>query len=206
VLAALKDTFHDDTALDFNMFKTNILVKGISAQTAHADAHCHTTSNPALNTFNTSLPLDVFSDEGLVGLGVPLGTDDFVQNFVRDKCKDILEDVDKLDALTDGFIHYQLLRFCQATHLQYINSHVILTNQNMLQQQHVDVNIGDALMRKGTNNNCRVWSSEHKAWCDMVLHLPHAEGGFGVTPNAITRFAAFALLPKTQRYHVLPSF
>ena len=37
VLAALKDTFHDDAALDFNMFKTNILVEGISAQTAHAD-------------------------------------------------------------------------------------------------------------------------------------------------------------------------
>ena len=36
MLAALKDTFHDDAVLDFNMFKTNILVKGISAQTAHA--------------------------------------------------------------------------------------------------------------------------------------------------------------------------
>ena len=135
VLAALKDTFHDDAALDFNMFKTNILVKGISAQAAHAAAHRHIATHPALNTFSNSLALNVFTDEGLVGLGVPLGTDDFVQNFVRDKCKDILEDVNKLGVLTDGFIHYQLLRFCQATRLQYINSHVLLHNQNILQQQ-----------------------------------------------------------------------
>jgi hypothetical protein len=92
------------------------------AQTAHAAAQRQIASNPALNTCSNRLALDVFSDEGLVGLGVPLGTDDFVQNFVRDKCKDILEDVDKLDALTDGFIYYQLLRFYQATRLQYINS------------------------------------------------------------------------------------
>jgi hypothetical protein len=26
-----------------------------------------------------------------------------------------MEDVDKLDNIQDGFIHYQLIRFCQAT-------------------------------------------------------------------------------------------
>ena len=30
-----------------------------------------------------------------------------------------------------------------------------------------------------------------KAWAHMVLHLPHAEGGFGVTFNDITKDAAF---------------
>ena len=75
--------------------------------------------------------------------------------------------------------------------IRFTMTRLSVKTQNVLQQQHVNVKIADALMRKGTNNNCRVWSSEHKAWCDMVLHLPHAEGGFGVTPNAITRFAAF---------------
>jgi hypothetical protein len=28
-----------------------------------------------------------------------------------------MEDVDKLDNIQDGFIHYQLIRFCQATRL-----------------------------------------------------------------------------------------
>ena len=60
-----------------------------------------------------------FSAEGYVGLGVPLGTDTSVQDFATDKIKDIIDDVDKLDTIEDGFIHYQLLRFCQATRLQY---------------------------------------------------------------------------------------
>ena len=32
----------------------------------------------------------------------------------------------------DGFIHYQLLRFCQATRLQYLNGHITLADQNVL--------------------------------------------------------------------------
>jgi hypothetical protein len=57
-----------------------------------------------------------FVVDGYIGLGVPIG-----------------EDVDKLDNIQDGFIHYQLIRFCQATRLQYINGHVQLANQNVLQ-------------------------------------------------------------------------
>jgi hypothetical protein len=52
-----------------------------------------------------------------IGLGVPIGTDAFIRQFVKDKCQAIMEDVDKLDNIPDGFIHYQLLRFCQATRL-----------------------------------------------------------------------------------------
>ena len=48
-----------------------------------------------------------------------------------------MEDVDKLDNIQDCFIHYQLLRFCQATRLQYLNGQVQLANQQVLQQQHV---------------------------------------------------------------------
>jgi len=29
-----------------------------------------------------------------------------------------MEDVDKLDNIQDGFIHYQIIRFCQGTQLQ----------------------------------------------------------------------------------------
>jgi hypothetical protein len=48
-------------------------------------------------------------------------TDAFIQHFVKDKCEAIMEDVDKVDNIQDGFIHYQLIRFCQATSLQYLN-------------------------------------------------------------------------------------
>jgi hypothetical protein len=51
---------------------------------------------------------------------VPIGTDTFVRNFVAKTCRDIIDDVEKLDGIQDGLIHYQLLRFSQTTRLQYI--------------------------------------------------------------------------------------
>jgi hypothetical protein len=76
---------------------------------------------------------------------VPIGTDAFVRSFVAKTCRDIIDDVEKLDAIQDGCIHFQLLRFCQATRFQYINSHIILSNRCVLQQQHVDCKIADTL-------------------------------------------------------------
>ena len=35
--------------------------------------------------------------------------------------------------IQDGFIHYQRIRFCQVTRLQYVNCHVQLDNQDLLQ-------------------------------------------------------------------------
>jgi hypothetical protein len=67
--------------------------------------------------------------------------DAFIQHFVKDKCQAIMEEVDKLDNMQDGFIHYQLIRFCQATRLHYLNGHVQLANQNVL-QQHVNAEEG----------------------------------------------------------------
>jgi hypothetical protein len=79
--------------------------------------------------------------EGFVGIGVPIGTDIFVRDFVAKTCRDIIDDVEKLDSFQDGFIHYQLLRFCQDTRLQYINSHIMINNNYVLQEQHVDCKI-----------------------------------------------------------------
>ena len=102
-----------------------------------------------------------------------------------------IDEVEKLDAIQDGFIHFQLLRFCQATRLQYINSHIMLNNRCVLQQQHVDCKIADALLKKGTKQHADGWDVSSKDWAHMVLHLPHAEGGFGVTFNCVTKDAAF---------------
>jgi hypothetical protein len=90
---------------------------------------------------------------------VPVGTDTFVKQFVAKTCRDIIEDVEKLDAIQDGFIHYQLLRFCQVTRMQYLNSHVILDNRCVLQQQHVDCKIADALLKKGTKQHTDGWDA-----------------------------------------------
>jgi hypothetical protein len=45
--------------------------------------------------FCTSRPLLYFLFDGFVGIGVPIGTDNFVRQFVAKKCRDIIEDVEK---------------------------------------------------------------------------------------------------------------
>ena len=88
-------------------------------------------------------------------------------------------------------IHYQLIRFCQATRLQYLNSHIILDNRCVLQQQHVDCQIADALLKKGTKQHPDGWDAPRRSLAHMFLHLPHAQGGFGVSFNDVSRDAAF---------------
>jgi hypothetical protein len=117
--------------------------------------------------------------------------DAFVRSYVAKTCRDIIDDVEKLDAIQDGFIHFQLIRFCQATRLQHINSHIIRNNRCVLQQQHVDCKIADVFLKKGTKQYADGWDAQSKAWAHMVLHLPHAEGGFGVTFNDVTKNATF---------------
>ena len=123
-----------DAALLIND-KTKILVKGITAAEAHAAAQRLLADHPSLAHLGPLLTPKSFVDDGYIGLGVPIGTDAFIQDFVVKKCKNIMEDVDKLDNIQDCFIHYQLLRFCQATRLQYLNGQVQLANQQVLQQQ-----------------------------------------------------------------------
>ena len=41
-----------------------------------------------------------------VSLGVPIATDAVVQTFVAKTCRAITDDVEKFDAIQDGFIHY----------------------------------------------------------------------------------------------------
>ncbi len=122
---------------------------------------------------------------------MPIDTDAFVRSFAAKKCRDIIDDVEKLYAIQGGFIHFQLLRFCQATRLQYIKSHIMLSNRCVLQQQHVDCKIADTLLKKGTKEHGDGGDASRRAWSHMVLHLPRAEGGFGVTFNNVTKDAAF---------------
>ena len=132
--------------------------------------------------------LDSFLPDGFVGIGVPIGTDTFVKQFVAKTCRDIIEDVEKLDAIQDCFIHYQLIRFCQATRLQYLNSHIILDNRCVLQQQHVDCKIADALLKKGTKQHLHFILLHHALYLGLVLSLRNTRSSgcqriiFGIRP------------------------
>jgi hypothetical protein len=67
----------------------------------------------------------------------------------------------------------------------------LFTNRCVLQQQHVDCKIADALLKQGTKQHADGWNAPDKAWAHMVLYLPHAEGGFRVTFNDVTKDSAF---------------
>jgi hypothetical protein len=46
-------------------------------------------------------------------------------------------------------------------------------------------------LKKGTKKLADGWDASTKAWSHMVLHLPDAEGGYGLTFNDVTKDAAF---------------
>ncbi len=146
---------------------------------------------PQLTHLSVEVSLDSFRPDDFVGIGVTIGTDTFVRQFVAKTCRHIIEDVEKLDVIEDDFIHFQLLRFCQTTRMQFLNSHVILDNHCVLQQQHVDCKIANALLKKGTKKHAAGWDASDKDWAHMVLHLPHTEGGFGMPFNCVTKDVAF---------------
>ncbi len=99
--------------------------------------------------------------------------------------------LEKSDGIQDGFIHYQLLRFCQTTLLQYLNSHILIGNRCVLQHHHVDCKILDSLLKKSTKQHSDGWDASSQTSDHMVLHFPHPEGGFGVTFNDVTKDVSF---------------
>jgi hypothetical protein len=77
--------------------------------------------------------------------------------------------------------------------MQYLNSYIFLDN-HCVPHQHVDCKIADVFLKKGTNQHAAGWDTSSKDWAHMILHLPHAEGGFGVTFNCVTKDNAILLL------------
>jgi hypothetical protein len=116
-------------------------------------------ATPSLTHLSNDFLVDSFGSEGFIGIGVSIVTDPFVQSFVTKTCRDIMHDVEKLDTIQDGFIHFQLIRFCQTTRLQYINSHIMINNRCVLQQEDVDCNIVDTLLKKGTKQHTDGWDA-----------------------------------------------
>ena len=190
VLAEPKCVLKEVSGLELNVGKTSIL-PNTTQQTVFDVTHSIIVASPALTQLRGDVFLVSFCPEGFVCIGVYIGTDAFIQNFVTKTCRSIIDDVEKLDSVQDGFIHYQLLRFCQTTRLQYTNSHILLRNRCVLHQWHVDCKIAGTLLKKSSKQHTDGWDTATKVWAHMVLHLSHAEGGFGVTFNDVTQDASF---------------
>jgi len=109
VLAELKRVLKEDAGQELNIAKTSILPKKTTQQAVFDVAHSIIAASPALTQLSGDTSRDSFCPKGFIG-------DAFVRSFVAKTCRDIIEDVEKLDA---------------------INSHIMLPNRCVLQQQHV---------------------------------------------------------------------
>jgi len=52
--------------------------------------------------------------------GVPMGLDAWVKTFVAKKAWSLINDVFKLDVVSDGLLHNQLLHFCQNARMAFL--------------------------------------------------------------------------------------
>ena len=130
------------------------------------------------------------STTGLRVAGVPVGNDEWVQQFVQAKAAAVQVDVGKLEIISD----YHMLRFCQNTRLAF---HGRNTSTPLISDifADVDATMLEALCRKGTTNFHDEWTAVLRRFVDMKLQLPHFRGGVGVTPNAGSAISAFYAAP-----------
>ena len=107
---------------------------------------------------------------------------------MQNNCLKIINDAVKHDPLNDGFVHFQLIKFCVNTLTQYMSENITLPPQEHFlsaQHVHVDTAIADAILRKGTRGSFRQWDKNDYDLAVTRLQMPHTDGGFDFTPNTI---------------------
>ena len=99
-----------------------------------------------------------------------------------------MRDIEKLEPLTDGLTHFQLIQKTQNTRTQYTSANITLPQQEHFlsaQQRHIDTAVLNAIMKKGTRNSFHLWPKPDYDLAATRLQMPDARGGFGLTPNTL---------------------
>jgi hypothetical protein len=91
-LAELKHVLKQDAGWSLKSPKTSILRKCVTNQATFDVAKNIIQATPTLAHLSGDVLLASFCPEGFVGIGVPIGTDAFVQNFVAKTCRAIIDD------------------------------------------------------------------------------------------------------------------
>ena len=186
------------------MSKLKIYIPGVSLDRARELFLQHIDSDPSLESLRELYDLDtadpdlgIINVTGLKCVGVPIGTPEFVDAFVRSKIDDIQQDVQKLRIIQDPKIHYDLLRFCQHTRIAFLARNV----PPDVMMKHADGNpaaptlvqdaIVQAILQRGLGDNYNTLPRHVLEWCRMIVELPHHEGGQAITPLQASGMAAF---------------
>ena len=151
------------------MSKTEFL--GPSARHVYERAQYFLHNDPDLQNIVNDFSPEMFTTTGIEVLGTPIGTDDYIKNFVAENCikimKDQVKDVEKLEPLTDAFTHFQLIKMTQNTRTQYMSTNISLPPQEQflsVQHIHVDKAIAKAILQKGIEDLSIIGSRTITSW------------------------------------------
>jgi len=130
------------------------------------------------------------STDGMHVSGVPVGVDAWAKTFVAKKARSVITDVAKLDVVSDGLLHNQLLNFCQNSRMAFLgrSTPTPLLSEFMAQ---VDDTIVEAVCGHGNGGGHVNWSPHLRKFANMKIQMLHFRGGFGVTPNEGSAISAF---------------
>ena len=135
VLVEMRQRLGEDKKLSFNMTKVKIYIPGVTRERArelvlqHIDHDNSLESLRELYEQDLAKPeLDIITVTGLKCVGVPIGTPEFVNAFVRSKAHAIEQDVQKLRIVQDPKIHYDLLPFVHTRALHFSPETCLLTS------------------------------------------------------------------------------
>jgi len=188
--AEMKKFFKADLDMDLNVPKFNVFFPGtsFSLDTARSAFDLTVRADPSLADL-AAMGAGVSTD-GMRVAGVPVGVDTWVKTFVAKKARSVITDVAKLDVVSDGLIHTQLLNICQNALMAFIGRNIPtpLLSEFMAQ---VDATIVEAVCRHGTGGEHVDWTPHLREFANMKIQLPHFRGGYGITPNEGSAISAF---------------
>jgi len=118
--AEMKKILKADLDMDLNVPKCNVFLPGTSFRfdTARSALERAVRADPALADL-AAMGAGVSTD-GMRVAGVQVGIDAWVKTFVAKKARSVITDVAKLNVVSDGLLHNQLLHFCQNVRMAFL--------------------------------------------------------------------------------------
>ena len=119
-VAEMKKILKTDLDMDLNVPNFNVFFPGtsFSLDTARSALERAVRADPALADL-AAIGAGVSTD-GMRVAGVPVGVDSWVKTFVAKKARLVITYVAKLDVVSDGLLHNQLLHFCQNARMAFL--------------------------------------------------------------------------------------
>jgi len=154
--------------MDLNVPKFNLFFPDTSftLDTARSALDSAVSADPALADL-AAMVAEVSTD-GMRVAGVPDSVDAWVKTFVEKKARSVITDVAKLDVVSDGLLHNQLLNFCQNARMAFLgrNTPTPFLSEFMAQ---VDDTILQAVCRHGTGGGHVDWSPHLRKFANLKI-------------------------------------